>query len=214
LRRNAKLTMATDILAQRSRGRSKLSTIRDGFPFLAAIVTIARLYNPLKFFGLIGAPFSTSRPAARDRSRRPLRPGAAGGGHRDLPALHDHGTDHREHQRRHVRRVLHQVLTIIHPHRPCQPSFWGAVLLGRRLVRLRLDRRRVLGGRRSAQPRNDASVRADASRLCALVLRAGRRHLFLTGSHLIIGQFLIAVLEEAEERRRMHATGDVRAARQ
>jgi hypothetical protein len=38
--------------------------------------------------------------------------------------------------------------------------------------------------------------------------------LSLTGSQLIMGQFLIAVLEEAEERRRMHATGDVRAARQ
>jgi dolichol-phosphate hexosyltransferase len=49
--------MATDILAQRSRGRSKVSTIREGFQFLATIVTIARLYNPLKFFGLIGALF-------------------------------------------------------------------------------------------------------------------------------------------------------------
>lgn len=36
-------------------GRSKLSVVHDGFRFLNIIVGTARLYNPLKFFGLVGA---------------------------------------------------------------------------------------------------------------------------------------------------------------
>lgn len=35
-------------------GSSKLSAVKDGMRFLRTIVGIARLYNPLKFFGLIG----------------------------------------------------------------------------------------------------------------------------------------------------------------
>lgn len=36
------------------RGNSKLSAVRDGFRFLGSIVQMTTLYNPLKFFGLIG----------------------------------------------------------------------------------------------------------------------------------------------------------------
>src|SRR5262249_51359882 len=36
-------------------GRSKLSVIEDGLRFFNTIVGIARLYNPLKFFGMVGA---------------------------------------------------------------------------------------------------------------------------------------------------------------
>jgi hypothetical protein len=40
-------------------GRSKLSAAKDGMRFLLTIVGIARLYNPLKFFGLIGLAMIT-----------------------------------------------------------------------------------------------------------------------------------------------------------
>lgn len=43
------------ILYEERIGRSKLNVVKDGFVFLASIVKIARLYNPLKFFGLFGA---------------------------------------------------------------------------------------------------------------------------------------------------------------
>ncbi|MBI1745205.1 MAG: glycosyltransferase family 2 protein [Acidobacteria bacterium] len=36
-------------------GRSKLSVVKDGVRFFNTIVGIARLYNPLKFFGILGA---------------------------------------------------------------------------------------------------------------------------------------------------------------
>lgn len=36
------------------RGSSKLSAVRDGFRFLGSILQMTTLYNPLKFFGLIG----------------------------------------------------------------------------------------------------------------------------------------------------------------
>ncbi|MBN2105763.1 glycosyltransferase family 2 protein [bacterium] len=35
-------------------GKSKLNAVTDGFRFLNSILSIARLYNPLKFFGMIG----------------------------------------------------------------------------------------------------------------------------------------------------------------
>lgn len=35
-------------------GQSKLSVVRDGFRFLGTILSVARLYNPLKFFGVAG----------------------------------------------------------------------------------------------------------------------------------------------------------------
>ena len=38
-------------------GESKLSILRDGFRFLKTILNVARLYNPLKFFGMIGLSF-------------------------------------------------------------------------------------------------------------------------------------------------------------
>lgn len=38
-------------------GLSKLNIIKDGYRFLMSIITIARLYNPLKFFGPIGIFF-------------------------------------------------------------------------------------------------------------------------------------------------------------
>ena len=38
-------------------GRSKLSVLQDGVRFLRTIVGIAQLYNPLKFFGVIGSVF-------------------------------------------------------------------------------------------------------------------------------------------------------------
>lgn len=38
-------------------GKSKLSPVIDGFRFLGTMVSIARLYNPLKFLGLIGFIF-------------------------------------------------------------------------------------------------------------------------------------------------------------
>lgn len=36
-------------------GRSKLNVVVDGIRFVSIIVRIARLYNPLKFFGVVGA---------------------------------------------------------------------------------------------------------------------------------------------------------------
>lgn len=45
------------ITYEKREGSSKLNILKDGYRFLMSIVLIARLYNPLKFFGPIGIVF-------------------------------------------------------------------------------------------------------------------------------------------------------------
>ncbi|OGQ83840.1 MAG: hypothetical protein A3F90_13545 [Deltaproteobacteria bacterium RIFCSPLOWO2_12_FULL_60_19] len=182
-------------------GRSKLSVIRDGLRFLATIFTIARLYNPMKFFGLMGIGLLV---VALLLGIDPV-----------VYYLRMRRIEDFEIYRLFSMMVFiitginvmtfgafcNQVLTILHPSHPTKRSAWGWFLLHERVVQWS----GWIGGAfvLAAILLNHETIRQYVltGRIYAhwsYILTGAT--LFLTGSQLIMSRFLIKVLEELRER--------------
>ena len=178
-------------------GRSKLSVIRDGLRFSSSILAVSRLYNPLKFFGLLGAVFFL---AAELLAINPI-----------FYYLHAHRVESTEMYRLFTIMVLlvtsvnlvtfgafcNQVLAMLYPHRPPQSGFFARVLLRRGVIQ---SAGWVGGGvMLLAVLLNHETLRQ--------YLLTGRIYvhwsyvltgatLFLIGAQLVMGHFFIQVLRE------------------
>jgi glycosyltransferase involved in cell wall biosynthesis len=181
-------------------GRSKLSVVRDGIRFSSSILTISRLYNPLKFFGLLGSGFLV---AACMLALDPVR----------------HYLQVRRVEEWAIYRLFtimvlvvtglnimtfgafcNQVLATLYPHRPAQQGLWSRVLLRRRLVRYAgwigslLVMAAVLVNHRTIwQYLRTGQIFVHWSYVLTGAV------LFLTGVQLIMSRFLLTVLEELRE---------------
>lgn len=180
-------------------GRSKLHLVKDGMRFVSSILTISRLYNPLKLFGLLGMGFLL---AASLLSLDPV-----------VHYLQVRRVEETAIYRLFTVMVLvvtginlltfgafcNRVLTMLYPHRPIQRSVWGHVLLRERLVRsagwiggtfilaaLLLNHRTII----------EYALTRQIHVHWSYVLTGAT--LFLTGVQLIMCRFLLAVLGELQ----------------
>lgn len=178
-------------------GRSKLHVVKDGARFFSSMVTVSRLYNPLKFFGLlgtlvIGAAFLLGiGPVAHYLAVRRVEDAAI---YRlfTIMVLLVAGTNLLT-----FGAFCNQVLTILYPQRPPQRSLWGDILLRERLVRSAgwigtalMASAVLLNTRGIIEYLLTHHVQAHWS----YILTGAT--LFLTGMQLVMARFLLTVLEE------------------
>ncbi|MBI3321376.1 MAG: glycosyltransferase family 2 protein [Candidatus Omnitrophica bacterium] len=188
-------------------GRSKLSVIRDGLRFLSSILTISRLYNPLKFFGWLGMGVLVAAfllgigPVTHYLQVRRVEETAI---YRLLTIMVLVVTG--------INLVTfgafcNQVLAILYPSRPPTKGLWSRLLLRQRVVR-------------SAGWVGGGCVLAAIllnSHAISQYLRTGHvfvhwssiltgAALFLTGAQLLMSRFLLTVLEELQHCQREAVT--------
>lgn len=184
-------------------GRSKLHVVKDGLRFFSSIVTISRLYNPLKFFGFLGLGFLVAAflfgigPVAHYLQVRVVEETAI---YRLFTVMVLLVTG--------VNIVTfgafcNQVLMILYPNRPVQTGAWSRLLLRRRAVRsagwiggLFVVAAIALNHRTILQYLTTGRIVMHWS----YILTGAT--LFLTGVQLIMSRFLLTVLEELQEQRR------------
>ena len=182
-------------------GRSKLRIVRDGLRFFSSILSVSRLYNPLKVFGLLGCSFLLLA----------LLLGVA-------PLVHyvqAHRVEETAIYRLFTVMVLivtgvnvvtfgafsNQVLSILYPHRPLQRSAWARLLLRRGVVRssgwvgaafmgvaVLLNARTIQG-----------YLATGAIHVHWSYILTGAT-LFLTGVQLVMSRFLLSILEQLQRR--------------
>ena len=183
-------------------GRSKLHVIKDGMRFISSMLTISRLYNPLKLFGLLGAVVVAAAlllgigPVAHYLAVRRVEDTAI---YRlfTIMVLLVTGANLFT-----FGAFCNQVLMILYPQRPPQRSVWGHVLLRGRLVRS--------AGWIGAALMTAAVLLNTRGIIEYLLTRQMQAHwsyiltgatLFLTGAQLVMARFLLTVLEELRESR-------------
>ena len=181
-------------------GRSKLRVVKDGVRFFSSMLTVSRLYNPLKLFGLLGTVVVVAAfllgigPVVHYLAVRRVEETAI---YRLFTImmllvtganLFTFGA------------FCNQVLTLLYPQRPPQRSVWGNILLRGRLVRS--------AGRIGAAFMVSAVLLNTRGIIEYLLTRHVQAHwsyiltgatLFLAGAQLVMARFLLTVLEELRE---------------
>lgn len=185
-------------------GRSKLRIVRDGLRFFSSILTVSRLYNPLKLFGVLGM---VSLLAAVALGTEPV-----------IHYLQVRRVEEHAIYRLFTIMVLlvtgmnfltfgafcNQVLATLYPQRPAQQSVWARLLLRRGVV--------ASAGRIGAVFVLVAVL--VNSRTILEYVTTGHIHvhwsyvltgatLSLTGVQLIMCRFLLTVLNELQEAQRV-----------
>ena len=182
-------------------GRSKLRIVRDGARFFSSMLSVSRLYNPLKVFGLLGCAFL-------------LAAALLGVG----PVVHyvqAHRVEETAIYRLFTIMVLivtgvnvvifgafaNQVLTILYPHRPPQRSVWARLLLRREVVRSAgWIGAACMGGAGLLNARTiHEYVTTGAIRVHWSYILTGAT-LFLIGLQLVMSRFLLSILEQLQRR--------------
>ena len=182
-------------------GRSKLRIVRDGLRFFSSILSVSRLYNPLKVFALLGCSFLL------------------------LALLLGIGlVVHYAHVRRVEETAIYrlftimvltvigvnvvtfgafanQVLTILYPHRPPQRSVWARLFLRRGVVRSAgwigaafMGSAVLLNGRAIQEYLTTGTIHVHWS----YILTGAT--LLLTGVQLVMSRFLLSILEQLQRR--------------